>query len=310
MYQGRSIPLSRASRCHQERAWPVMSATSMARAARWRPPPGNLGSSRPAHRARSPASSESDHWRSCSRRAGSKGGSRNSPSARARTYRPVPPTTTTWRATPVARASVIHAAASRANRPALYDSPGVTRSSPRCGTRARVARSGLAVPISRPRYTWRASAEMTVIGVRAASATATAVLPTPVGPTMTGVRCRVSGGAAKTPFQLFLWQLDHRGPAMHIVRRECGRQQPDDELAHLVAIECLAGLDRGPAGVRGGKTLEPILPAAEPAAGEIGDQLLQAARRFEPGMRIWRRMHHDAPAGERLDLVPDAREQR
>src|SRR5437879_2029164 len=157
MYHGRSIPLSRASRCHQERACPVRSATSMARAG--------------------------------------------------------------------------------------------------------VARAGLAVPISRPRYTWRASAEMTVIGVRDASATATAVLPTPVGPTMTGVRCRVSG-AAKTPFQLFLWQLDHRGPAMHVVRGECGRKQPDDELAHLVGLECLARLDRGAAGVGGGKPLESILPAA------------------------------------------------
>src|SRR2546428_12768358 len=160
----------------------------------------------------------------------------------------------------------------------------------------------MAVPISRPRYTWRASAEMTVIGVSEASATATAVLPTPVGPTMTGVRCRVSGGG-KTPVQLFLWQLDHRGPAMHVVRGECGRKQPDEELAHLVGVECLARLDRGSAGVRRGKPPQTILPPAKPAAGGIGDPLLQAARRRETGVRIWGRGRHEASAGERAGLL-------
>src|SRR2546430_6050820 len=81
MYQGRNAPDSRATCCHQESARPVSNATSTARAARWRPPPGKRGSSRPAQRASSPPSRASDHVRNCSRRSASNGGSRNSPSA-------------------------------------------------------------------------------------------------------------------------------------------------------------------------------------------------------------------------------------
>src|SRR5438093_4862384 len=306
MYQGRSVPLSRASRCHHDSACPVNSATSTARAARCRPPLRNAGSSRPAHRARSVPSSDSDQRRSCSRRSGSNGGSRNSPSAAARIYTPVPPTTIGWRlAAPV---SAIHPAASRANRPALYRSPGATRSSPRCGTRACVSRSGLAVPMSSPRYTWRASAEITVRGVWAARATATAVLPTPVGPTRTGVWCLVSG-TAKPPFQFLFGELHHARAAVDVVRRQRRRQQPHDQLAHFVGVECLSRLDRRAARERGGKALQPILPAAEPPAREIGDELLQAARGLETRMGVRRGVHDDAAAGEGLDLVADAREQ-
>src|SRR6266550_4143690 len=332
MYQGRSVPRSRASRCHHDNACPVNRATSTARAARCRPPPRNAWSSRPSHRARSEPSSDSDQWRSCSRRCGSNGGSRNSPSARARMYNPVPPTTIGWR--PPERASAIQPSASRANRPALYRSPGATRSRPRCGTRARVSGSGFAVPISSPRYTWRASAEITVMGVRAASATATAVLPTPVGPTMTGVwgrsvishakacarqtlslrtlLCRahpLGWGSPETPFQLFFWQLDHGGAAVDVVRRQRCREEPHDQLAHLPRVERLSRLDRGSTRVGRSEALQPILPAPESPAGEIGDELLQAACGLEARMRVRGRVNDDAAAGERLDLVADARQQ-
>src|SRR2546425_453795 len=306
MYQGRSVPLSRASRCHHDSACPVNSATSTARAARCRPPLRNAGSSRPAHRARSVPSSDSHQRRSCSRRSGSNGGSRNSPSASARMYNPVPPTTIGSRL--AARVSAIQPAASRANRPALYRSPGATRSRPRCGTRACVSRSGFAVPMSRPRYTWRASAEMTVIGLRAASATATAVLPTPVGPTRTGVRCLVSGSPEAT-LKLFLWELDHTRAAVNIVCRQSRGEQSNDELAHLVGVECLTRFDRRTTRERCGKALQPILPPAKPAAGQIGDELLQAACGLEARMRIRRGVHDNAAAGEWLDLVANAREQ-
>src|SRR5881409_2997367 len=142
---------------------------------------------------------------------------------------------------------------------------------------------------------------MTVIGVREASATATAVFPTPVGPTMTGVRSLASG-AAKTAFQLVLWKLHHRRSAVHVVRGEGRGEQPHDELTHLVPIERLPSFDRGAARVGRGESLEAVLPAAEPAAREIGDELLQAARGLEPRMRIRGRVDDDAPARERLDL--------
>ena len=145
------------------------------------------------------------------------------------------------------------------------------------------------------------------MGVRAARLAATAVLPTPVGPTRTGVRCRVSG-PTKPTFQFLFRQLHHAWPAVHVVRRQRRGEQPDNELAHLARVERLTGLDGGAAGVSRRKALEPVLPASEAAAGEIGHQLLQAARRLEPGMRIRRGVHDDAAAGERLDLEPDAGE--
>ena len=95
---------------------------------------------------------------------------------------------------------------------------------------------------------------------------------------------------------------------MHIVRRQRCGQQPDDELPHLIGVERLPRLDRGAACIRRGEPLQAVLPAAEPTAGEIGHELLQAARGFEARMRIGRRVHHDAASGERLDFIADAGE--
>src|ERR1044072_9307976 len=149
---------------------------------------------------------------------------------------------------------------------------------------------------------------MTGIGALLASATATAVFPTPVGPTMTGVRCRVSG-AAEASLKLFLGKLNHGRPAVHIVRGQRGVQEPHDELPHLAHIERLPRLDRGATRVRRREALETILPAAEPPACEIGDELLETPRGFEPRMRVRRGVHDDAATGERLDLIADPGEQ-
>jgi len=67
------------------------------------------------------------------------------------------------------------------------------------------------------------------------------------------------------------------------VRRERGRQEPGHELAHLVGLEPLAGLDGGAAGVRRGEALQPVGERAEPPASEIGDQLAEAARASKRG---------------------------
>src|SRR6266513_824294 len=179
---------------------------------------------------------------------------------------------------------------------------------PRCGTRASVAASGLAVPMSRVRYSWRASAEMTVIGRRSASAAATAVLPTPVGPTMTGVRCRMSG-TAKPTFQFLFGKLHETRSAMDIVRGECGAQQSHDELAHFTRIERLSRLERRAARICRREALEPVLPSSKPSPRQIGDELLETATRFEARMRIRRRVNDDAASREWLDLKADAREQ-
>src|SRR5260370_18438146 len=176
--------------------------------------------------------------------------------------------------------------------------------------RAGVSRRGVAVPISSPRYTWRASAEITVIGVSAASAAATAVLPTPVGPTTTGVRGRDWGlGAAKTAFQLFLWELHHARSPVDVVRRQRRGQQPHDQLAHLAHVERLSGFDRRAARVGRREAFQAVLPAAQAATGEIGDQFLEAARGFEPRMRVSPRVPDDASARDRLGPAAVAREQ-
>src|SRR2546426_2411210 len=133
--------------------------------------------------------------------------------------------------------------------------------------------------MSSPRYTCRASAEITVMGARAPSAAATAVLPTPVGPTSTGTRGR--SGSPKPPLQLVLRQLHDGRPAVHVVGRQSGAEDADDELPHLVRLEPLAGLDRGAAGEAGGEALQPVRPAAEAAAPEIGHELLQEIGRAQ-----------------------------
>src|SRR5688572_29051473 len=61
-----------------------------------------------------------------------------------------------------------------------------------CGTAARAAASGLAVPISRPRYTCRESATRISMGRSRATAIASSDLPEAVGPTIA-----TSGGGGR-----------------------------------------------------------------------------------------------------------------
>src|SRR6266508_3499228 len=96
---------------------------------------------------------------------------------------------------------------------------------------------------------------------------------------------------------------------MDVVGRQRSGEQSEDQLAHFVDLEVVARLDGGAAGVGRGEPLEPVLPAAEPATREVGDQLLQAPRRLEAGMRIRRGVYDDAPARRGLDLESDAGEQ-
>ena len=69
---------------------------------------------------------------------------------------------------------------------------------------------------------------MTSSGQTAASASATAVFPTAVGPTSTGTL-----PAAKPALQLLAWQLHDRRAAVHVVRRQIGGEEPEQQLAHL-----------------------------------------------------------------------------
>src|SRR6185369_16376561 len=102
---------------------------------------------------------------------------------------------------------------------------------------------------------------MISIGQCLASASPTAVFPTAVGPTSTGTL-----PPAKPSLQLLTRQLhDGRAP-VHVVWRQLGGEQPEQELAHLALVEPLARLHRGAAGVGGREPLQPVGPAAEPPA--------------------------------------------
>src|SRR5438132_705268 len=161
--------------------------------------------------------------------------------------------------------------------------------------------------MSRHRYTCRASAEIARMASRLPHATATAVLPTPVGPTSTGTKGR--SAPPKSSLQLFLRQLYDRGPPVYVVRRERRGEQPTHQLTHLLELEPLARLDRGAAREGGGEALEAVRPTAEPAAREVRHELLEAARGVEARVWIGGRMHDHGPAGKRLDLVPHASQQ-
>src|SRR5258708_35585644 len=107
---------------------------------------------------------------------------------------------------------------------------------------------------------------MTGIGCNAANARATAVLPTPVAPTMTGTNGR--SAAPKPSLQLGARQLYDGGPPVDVVRRQRGGEQPHHELAHLVGIEVTARLDRGAAG--GGRGKPPPARGPTPPAAPRG----------------------------------------
>src|ERR1700704_2511206 len=100
---------------------------------------------------------------------------------------------------------------------------------------------------------------------RSAHAAATAVLPTAVGPTRTGVRGRRGASTPpKSPLQLILRQLNHGRSAVHVVRRERGREETGHELAHLVGFQPLTRFDGGAASVGRREALQPVGPPPQP----------------------------------------------
>src|SRR3989454_796968 len=162
------------------------------------------------------------------------------------------------RMTPVSRASRCH---HERDRP-VSNATSTTRAArwrpppAKCRSSRAAQCASRAAPMSRRRYTCRASAEMARMASSSPHATATAVLPTPVGPTRTGTRGR--SAPPKPSLQLVLRQLYDRGPPVHVVRREGRAEQPTHQLPHLFELEPLARLDRRPACEGGGEALEPV----------------------------------------------------
>src|SRR2546422_6400698 len=145
---------------------------------------------------------------------------------------------------------------------------------------------------------------MTEMGSSAAQATATAVLPTPVGPTRTGTRGR--SAPPKSPLQLALRQPHDGGPPVHVVRGERRREQPAHEVAHLRQLEVLPRLDRRPTGEHRSEALEPVreAPPPGPAARGARHGPLEAGRGAEGRLRVGGRLPPPGPPGEGPDSVP------
>src|SRR4029450_9918111 len=120
---------------------------------------------------------------------------------------------------------------------------------------------------------------MTSSGQCAANARATAVLPMPVGPTMTGVL-----PPAKPAPQLLAGELYHAGASVNVVRRQGTGEESGHQPAHFLLRERFAGLDRGTTGIGRGEAFEPAGPSPETTTSTLGEQLAHAARRIGAGM--------------------------
>src|SRR5688572_7240493 len=121
---------------------------------------------------------------------------------------------------------------------------------------------------------------MTSRGQCAPSATATAVLPTAVGPTSTGTL-----PAAKSALQLLARELDDRGAPVHVVGRQVGAEQSQEQLAHLPFPEPVTRFHGGSTGVGGSKALQSIGPAAEAPPRQISHHFAEAGAGVEPRVR-------------------------
>src|SRR5437763_10079020 len=148
--------------------------------------------------------------------------------------------------------SAIAARAASRKRAESKASLGATRSRQWCGTRARSAAVGLAVPMSRSRYTCRESADTISPPTRSARSSASALFPLAVGPTMQRTRMiqLIRGPPASSPkqrFQLAAGELGGDGAAVRAVGRDLdavhrreerlrlGRAEPLPDAHHAVA---------------------------------------------------------------------------
>src|SRR5687767_9160560 len=93
---------------------------------------------------------------------------------------------------------------------------------------------GFAVPISKPRYTCRESAEMIDAPTSSARRIASADLPDAVGPQMTGTLL-----SAESPIEFIPGQANDARAAVDVVRRECSGEQRAKQRLHLVRRERL-----------------------------------------------------------------------
>ncbi len=91
---------------------------------------------------------------------------------------------------------------------------------------------------------------------------------------------------------------------MHVVPRKLGREEPIEEIGHLLLRERLAGLDRALAGEALGDPLVLVPGRVDErrAFGQLVDHVPEAALGVEVLVRIRTRPNDHRPLAERLDL--------
>src|SRR5674476_24409 len=110
---------------------------------------------------------------------------------------------------------------------------------------------------------------------------------------------RRGSAAAKPALDLGPGELHDRAAPVHVVRRERGRHEGDEERAHLARREDLPRLDRRLAGERRREPLVARRDAGIAVAAQRIERLAQTARRIEARMR-----HRDAADDERVPAEP------
>src|SRR5262245_20418797 len=90
---------------------------------------------------------------------------------------------------------------------------------------------------------------------------------------------------AKPALQLLAGQLHDRCPAVNVVRGKRSLEQAKQQQPHLGLAQWLTSLDGCAASIACGESFEPVGPAAETSAGQVGDGLAKAGSSVEP--RMW-----------------------
>src|SRR5215203_726472 len=138
---------------------------------------------------------------------------------------------------------------------------------------------------------------MTSSGQCAPNATATAVLPTAVGPTSTGTLA-----PAKPALQLFPRELHDGGAPVHIVWWQIGAEEPQEQLAHLPLAQPVSRFHRRATRVCGGEAFQPVGPPTESATWQIRHPPPEARPRVGAPVPAWYGGEHHGAATEGLCL--------
>src|ERR1051325_11882291 len=134
---------------------------------------------------------------------------------------------------------------------------------------------------------------MTVISRRCDNHAATPDFPAAVGPQMTGIVLKDPGSGvlsatAEAALELIPGEIHDRRTTVSVVRRQLALAQRDEQRAHLVARETVAGFDGCFARHRRGE----VLVSRSSGRRAISGQRRQRIAQTTLGVEAWMRMQH------------------